>query len=497
MNRFYSFLIPRLNGEGIIKNFPYYRSLVKKGVAGFILFGGKLGTVRKHIRMLQDEAALPLIIASDLEQGLGQQVQGGTLFPPAMAVAAAIIKGSGKSKIKSNESNVKSETLKVKRYQSREAERIFTAMAEEAAYAGINTVFAPVLDINTNPKNPIISVRSFGEDRETVSFFGREMTSALQEHGIAACAKHFPGHGDTSVDSHIRLPKIGKSLGSLRKTELYPFKKAIEARVEMIMLGHLNVPALDPAGVPATLSDKVVAFIRKKMRYHGILITDAMNMGGIGRYPEGKASAMALRAGVDLILHPSDPDSIAAYLDGKRLPCNSVLVNRFRWGLSPGCPADTPDFQAHADMAGKLSVEAIGIPEGLRLSRNICIVLLNDDQDRKGAIFVRRLKEKTEEVRTISLHRGTADRDLRIPDRSSLIVCVFSATKAWKGGAGGWVYRKIAELKDRADLFISFGSPYLLDVVGRQKRMPVYWDSPAAEDAAGKIIGSRLSGRVS
>ena len=138
------------------------------------------------------------------------------------------------------------------------------AIATEAQYAGINTIFGPVLDINTNPRNPIISVRAFGEDPETVSFFGCEMTRAFQACGIAACGKHFPGHGDTEVDSHIKLPVVDKGLKRLKKYELLPFQRAIEENVKMIMLGHLNVPALDSSGTPVSISKKAVSLPQRE-----------------------------------------------------------------------------------------------------------------------------------------------------------------------------------------------------------------------------------------
>lgn len=481
MNHYYSFLIPRLDGDRIVMNFGHYAALVRKGVAGFILFGGKLDTVRRNIRKLQDEAALPLIVASDLEQGLGQQVKGGTLFPPAMAVAAAIAGGSKKANEKSG--------------QAKEAKKIFSAMAEEASYAGINTVFAPVLDINTNPDNPIISVRSFGEDRETVSFFGMEMITALQQHGIAACAKHFPGHGDTAVDSHIRLPKIGKSIFALQKTELSPFRASVSRGVQMIMLGHLDVPAIDPSGIPASLSEKVVSFIRSRMRYDGILITDAMNMGGVGKYTEEKASALSLMAGVDLLLHPGDPDGIAAYLGRRRIPCNSSRVNGFRWGLFREPVVMKPDFPAHGIASQKLAEDAIRIPGGVTLRKDICVVLLNDEEEKRGEVFVRRLKEKARKIHLIAVNRGTAEQDIAVPGGASCLVCIFSATRAWKGGPGDWLPKKIAVLENRADLFISFGSPYLLEPVDAGKRMRVYWDADAAQEAAAKLVGARIGTR--
>jgi len=312
---FYKFIIARLNGRDMEKDFDYYLRLVKKGIAGFIVFGGELNTVRQGISELQKAADGCLIIASDLEQGLGQQLEGGTIFPPAMAIASAItphLPPLDKGGIRGGE--VSSNKLKL-------LKKIFKAVAVEARYAGINTIFAPVLDINTNPKNPIISTRAFGESSENVSFFGCEMIKTFQSYGITACGKHFPGHGDTETDSHIKLPKIKKDLKALSKTELAPFRNAVKAGVRMIMMGHLNAPALDPSGVPVSLSQKAVSYLRNKLGFKGIIITDAMNMGGIGRYSEEKASLMALNAGVDILLHPTDPDKVVGYLRGKDVRC--------------------------------------------------------------------------------------------------------------------------------------------------------------------------------
>jgi beta-glucosidase-like glycosyl hydrolase len=330
MQNYYRFIVPRLNGTEIRKKFRHYRSLVKKGVAGFIIFGGELKTLRRYVALLQEESNCH-DNRLDLERGLGQQVKGGTLFPPAMAMASA---ARGSSAF----------------FPPRDKEvRLFRnacrAVADEAMYAGVNTVFAPVLDINTNPKNPIISVRAFGEDAETVSFFGCEMIRMFQSRGIAACGKHFPGHGDTGVDSHIRLPLVDKGLRSLEKYELRPFRKAIEEKVKMIMLGHLSVPALDSSGIPVSLSEKAVRFLRKTMKYDGILITDAMNMGGIGMFSEEEAAFMSLNAGVDILLHPTDPEKIVSYLEEKNASVDEGRrLRRFRGELCSGA-GTMPNFE--------------------------------------------------------------------------------------------------------------------------------------------------------
>src|SRR3989338_10969437 len=289
-------IIARLDGKNINKKFNYYQSLVKKGIGGFIIFGGKLKEVSNAIKKLQDGAEIPLFIASDLEQGLGQHIEGGTLFPPAMAIGQAI-----------NQKNRNDIAL---------LRKSISIIAQETKTAGINTIFAPVLDVNTNPKNPIICTMAFSGSPKKVAWFGSEFIKGFQKHGIIACAKHFPGHGDTIKDSHKELPVVKADIKRLRNIELYPFSQAVKAGVKMIMLGHLKVPALD-SKFPSSLSQKTVhGLLRERMRFKGLVITDAMNMHAI-RYGEEKACLMALNAGADIILHPSNPEKIIDYLSSR------------------------------------------------------------------------------------------------------------------------------------------------------------------------------------
>ena len=568
---FYQFIIPRLNGKDIEKNFDYYHRLVKKGIAGFIIFGGRLETVRQGIIELQKASKKPLIIASDLEQGLGQHIEGGTIFPPAMAIASAIRS--------CRLSAISSQQIKLLR-------KVFRAMAIEARYAGINTIFAPVLDINTNPRNPIISTRAFGEDTETVSFFGCEMIKILQANGISACGKHFPGHGDTEIDSHIGLPLIKKDLQSLKKTELVPFRNAVREGVKMIMLGHLKVPALDPSGIPASLSEKVVRYIRDKMRFKGILITDALNMhalmqivqniksphppfakggrGGIfeiaspsarndriGPTIEEEASLMALRAGVDLLLHPTDVDKVVAYLENTNLDCRSSVkrLNEFRktcqaLRITPYC-----DFEKHRELSEELTRRAIRITGQIKPIKKPFLIILNDDADNpspipsdksphppftkggrggilekamarrggeggfddesravrgdkslceKGRVFAEKLKEKFPDLKLQIINRSSKIQKLTPPDNAFVIVAIFSETKAWKGGPSPWLLKCIKKLEEIAEIFISFGSPYILPTPtplpqgegarGRGAKIYAYWDSESAQKAVAELF---------
>jgi beta-glucosidase-like glycosyl hydrolase len=469
MQNYYQFIVPRLEGENVKDDFRRYLSLVRKGIAGFIVFGGELEEVRRHIKKLQADAGIPLIIASDLERGLGQQLRGGTFFPPAMALARSCggAKAGGTG-------------LRLLR-------RSFTALAGEARYAGINAILAPVLDVNTNPKNPIIATRSFGEDAQTVSFFACEMIKALQRHGIAACGKHFPGHGDTGIDSHIGLPSITRGVRGLVRKELRPFQCAVDAGVKMIMLGHLNVPALDPSGIPVSLSEKAITYLREKMKYDGILITDAMNMGGIGRYREERASLMALRAGVDIILHPSDPEAVAGRLEREGVVFDSGRLSRFREGLLPLPAVHRPDFEKHQALSAILAKRAINTTGDFRLRRGTLLVLVNDEEEEKGKTFAARMRKLIPDLRVATVRRNSGSRTMKVSENVSVIVAIFSDTKAWKGGASNWLYRQLRYFDGKAGLFISFGSPYLLDSVSGAK-VYAYWDADEAQEAVADLI---------
>ena len=472
MDDYYRFIVPRLNGEEIHTKAGYYLSLVRKGIAGFIIFGGELEETRKFIGRLQEESDLPLIISSDLERGLGQQIAGGTTFPPAMALASAV------GRCRKN-----GEVL---------LRQAFAALASEAEYVGINTIFAPVLDINTNPGNPIIAARAFGKDSGTVSYFGVEMVRTIQRWGLAACGKHFPGHGDTSTDSHIGLPVIDRSLSALRRQELKPFQRAIGAGIKMIMLGHLSVPAIDPSGIPVSLSPRAVSFLRREMKFGGILITDAMNMGGLGKFSEEEASLRALNAGVDLLLHPSDPEKIARYLAKKRGAYHPPRLDRFRTGLGRLHPLEAPAFDANRKLSRKLTEKSIRTSKRFRVRSAPFVVILSDDAGEKGKAFRRRLKANLPAAEFRIAGQESAVRRIRPPEDAFTVVAVFSETRAWKGGASDWLQAALSDLAGRADLLISFGSPYLLPDLKKVARINAFWNDRTAQEAAADFLARRL-----
>src|SRR3990172_909570 len=285
--KLYQLIISRLDGERI--HSPEYREkvfeLIEKGIGGFILFGGGRGGGKTFIEKLQSLSKIPLLIASDVERGVGQQIKGSTVFPCQMAVRAAIRED-------------RPEDVAILRDAVR-------AIATEALDVGINMPLIPVLDVNQNPDNPIICTRAFSDNPEDVSWFGLEYIGILEGSGLLSCAKHFPGHGDTWIDSHISLPGIDKPLQELMDRDILPFREAVQAGVSSIMVGHLQIPALD--SIPASLSRKVITgLLREGLGFHGLVLTDALNMSALSGIEN--LAARCIHAGVDLLLHPSDAE---------------------------------------------------------------------------------------------------------------------------------------------------------------------------------------------
>ena len=240
------------------------------------------------LNRLQAISAVPLLNTADFETGVGMRIMGATSFPRAMAFGAA-----------------RDEKLAF------EAGRI---TAQEARALGVHVNFAPVADVNNNPRNPVINTRSFGEDPELVGRLASAYVKGLQSAGVLATLKHFPGHGDTDVDSHIGLPVIKQPRERLDKLELVPFRAGLATGAEAVMTGHIEMPALDPTpSTPTTLSEPIVTgLLRKELGFKGLIYTDSMGMEGVTRQlAPGPAAVRAIKAGNDVILH--SPDDVAAF----------------------------------------------------------------------------------------------------------------------------------------------------------------------------------------
>jgi len=266
------------------------RDVEEKHIGSFAIQtqGSPLGIERSQVyptavlvNTLQSHAKVPLLIAADFERGTSMRIDEGASFPHSMAVAAT--------------------------RRPEDAYTVGKITALEARAAGVPWIFAPDADVNSNPANPIINTRSYGEDPARVSEFVTAFVRGVEENGGLATAKHFPGHGDTSTDSHLDLPTVTSDRAHLDSVELAPFRAAIAAGTSTIMTGHLAVPALDPdPDVPATMSPKIMTdLLRKQMGFEGLVVTDALDMGGVTvRYPPGEVAVRSILAGADVLLVP-------------------------------------------------------------------------------------------------------------------------------------------------------------------------------------------------
>jgi beta-glucosidase len=265
----------------------YY--LEKLGVGGVILVGGSAAELAVRSHQLQSWAKFPLLLAADIEEGVGQRFAGATWFGPPMAIAEIARHDAGKA--------------------SRYAEQMGAVTAIEARAIGLNWILAPVVDVNNNPDNPVINVRAFGETSEIVGKLASAFIRGAGEHPVLTTAKHFPGHGDTAVDSHLELPVLPHSPTRLTEIELPPFVEAIAAGVDAVMSAHLLIPAWD-AEFPATLSRKIlIGKLREELGFEGLIVTDALVMGAIAsKYGANEAAVLAAEAGADVLLMPLDPE---------------------------------------------------------------------------------------------------------------------------------------------------------------------------------------------
>jgi beta-glucosidase-like glycosyl hydrolase len=301
-------ICPTLFG-GQLRDRPYDRERIhadldQYGWGGYILFHGDRDATRERLDDLQAESRIPLLVSADMEHGAGQQIRGLHTFPTAMAFGAAA--------------------------DPQLAYELGAWTASEAMEVGVNWILAPVADVTNNPLNPIIAIRSFGGDPEQVARSVEAFIRGCQEQGALACAKHFPGHGDTETDSHTRLGTVHADRARLDAVELPPFRAAIQANVAAIMTAHLAVPALGAHDVPATVSPEVMTgLLREELGFNGLIVTDALVMGGIRRHQDPVDAAIdALLAGCDMLLMPPDPvathEAIRQAVESGRLPASRI-----------------------------------------------------------------------------------------------------------------------------------------------------------------------------
>jgi beta-N-acetylhexosaminidase len=446
-------LINRSNGRGIQRAEPY-------ALAAFL-------------NRMQRMAKIPLIVAGDFERGASMRVDATTLFPHAMAFAAA------------------GDPLATK-YMGEIAARDSRAL-------GIQWIFFPVADVNSNPDNPIINIRSFGESPLEVSEHVRAFIEGARADGknrVLTTAKHFPGHGDTAVDSHLALSSITSDRGHLDKIEFVPFRAAIEEHVDSIMTAHIAVPALDKPELPATLSSAILTgLLRDEFKFQGLVVTDALEMGGVAKgYSSGEAAVRALEAGADVLLMPPDPEAairavVAAVRKGrltaKRIDESvvrvlaakqSVGLDRSKLVNLEGIAdvINSPEAAARAQEITDRAVTLVKNDGGaLPLSdpKNACFVILSEGRySNEGQALTQELHQRSA-AKLFALDPTLPDSELEAASQGAsscgqIVVMAFASASAYKGSLAlpGNFPKLIDTLigSGHPVTLVSLGSPYLV-----------------------------------
>jgi len=483
------------------------------GVGGLIVSVGSPLDIAAKLNRLQSRSRLPLLVASDLEAGTAIRLVGGVAFPTNMGVAA----GGRES----------------------DAYAMGRVTASEARAVGIHLAFAPVADVNNNPGNPIINVRSFGEDPRAVARFVAAAVRGMEEHGLLATAKHFPGHGDTETDSHLLLPAVPADWRRLDSLELVPFRAAVNAGASAIMSAHLAFPALaNGATRPGTVMPEVLTgLLRDSLGFQGLVVTDALDMGAlVTAYGAGEAAVLALLAGADLLLQPAGTANavgaiVRAVETGRvseeRLDrsVRRVLALKQRLGLFERrtVPLDSVSLNvgsaAHWQVARDVAARSIvllrdsaGTLDALRRSpKKVALVTYAEELNlTAGVTLAAELRAAGHSVTAFRLWpaSGPASFDsvrALIAGGAVPVFAIAVRPTPWRGTVGmpeplAGLVRQTA--RARPTILLSLGSPYLVSQTPEVATYLIAWSAtPAAEWAAaralsGAAIGGRLPTRV-
>lgn len=474
--------------------------VANRRIGGVIYMQGTAEAQARQTNKLQQMAQVPLLIGMDAEWGLGMRLTGVKDYPRAMMMGAS--------------------------RDTALAYRMGRAVADQCRRLGVHINFAPVVDVNNNPNNPIINARSFGEDKEWVSLLGIAYMKGMQDNGVIACAKHFPGHGDTDVDSHKDMPAIHKTLQQLDTLELYPFKKLIMAGIGSVMVAHLEVPAIEPEPrIPTTLSyNTITGLLKNKMGFKGLVFTDALNMDGIAKYyAPGEVDLKAFMAGNDMLLFSQDvPTAIAkmqaALADGRIQPTEleqrvkKVLAAKYDVGLNQVKMLDTNNVTADvnrytAGIRNQMARAAVTLVR----DRNNVLNRINDKDIRVGYVGVNasgttvlyeQLQQSFGNMKVGWVPKGTTETVAdRVADNMSnndiTIVGIHNMSfYPGSGGTHGIDFRQISflrKMQTRSDVIVVLmGNAYLLKNICNASSVIVgYEDDSATQVATADILMQR------
>ncbi len=443
------------------------------GVGGFIVFGGTRDAVTALTGDLRQQAGRPLLIGADLERGPAQQVQGLTELPPPAALGWL-------------------DDLEATRTAG-----IVTGV--EARSVGINWAFAPVCDLDLEPRNPIVQTRSFGVDPVRVGEHAAVWLRGLQEHGVQACAKHYPGHGRTTQDSHQTLPLVRAPASELQQLDGTPFEYAIRAGVGSVMSAFVAYPEWDPSGRAASFSPEILGYLRETLNFAGLIVTDALIMAGASAaQPVPAATVTAVAAGCDALLYPEDFQRVTAALDGSvgsaiPLARADQALARYEaavvaWGDLPD--QGEPDLAAHGAFADGLADRAAHLVRGdaPALHAPLAVSIVDDDVGGPYTVgprdvFIQALREAGIAV----VQRATRN--------VQRVVLVYAEPRSWKGRAnlGARSLAQLRRVAPGARLVVLFAHPRLAaQIPGRAPILCCWHGQALMQRAAARWILGRI-----
>ena len=481
------------------------RLIEERKIGGVIQFVGSIHGTVENLNELQRISDLPLLIAADYERGVGQLLDGGTLFPTNMAVAATNSPGL--------------------------AYKQGRITAQEGRAVGVHVTFAPVMDVNSNPDNPIINFRAYGDTPEIVERFGRAFIRGVQENNMVATAKHFPGHGNTATDSHTSLPVITAERGDFERVDLAPFKAAVESGVGMIMVGHIAVPSISNNDLPATMTSELSGdLLRKELGFDGIIVTDALEMGGItDSHWAGEAAIRAIEAGTDIVLLPLDVDrameSVLEAVKSGRLPewridesVQRIFKMKEEMGLWEKREVSFKEAQTvvgnseHISAASEIARKSItlvsdklnAIPFRAEEADTLTHIILSTDDGLRSmsSTFDRSVSRIHGNIKSQFIHEPVDDYDiqriLKEAATSDYIICsLFIRVRMNKGQVSiDPSHRElIARLQETGIPVVvaSFGSPYVPDVDNLDAYLCAYGYSSISQKAMADAIFGAVS----
>jgi beta-N-acetylhexosaminidase len=491
-------------------------------VGGFIVSVGSPLDIAMKTNALQRVSRLPLVFSADFETGAGFRVRAGYFLPNAIDLGGATVFPLQMALGAARDTALAYEVGRV--------------TATEGRALGIHVAFGPVLDVNNNPANPVIGARSFSENPALTARLGAAVVRGVQEHGMLATGKHFPGHGDTETNSHLELSTVTASRARLDSVELVPFRAAIAAGVGAIMTYHGILPALDSSGVPATLSPRVLSgLLRDSLAYRGVLVTDAMDMAGVLRqFGAAEAARRAVSAGADVLLMPSDVtgtiDAVVAGVqagryDERRIDASvrRLLELKRRFGLDRQRLVSLDSVRrvvgdtSHTALARRVAERGIVlVKDSLRLvpvavprtTRVFAVTYARRSDLGAGVGFVAELRRSYDSVRAEFVSSDDASPDFRrlltLADSADVVVLGsyvnISSTTATADAPRAFVdFITTLRARNPRVVLISFGTPYLLQQAPAVSSYMIAWGpSQASQQAAARALlgSSPITGRL-